>query len=144
MLTLRPAAPEDVEFAFSAHRASMRTYVEATWGAWDEAWQHRRFHESFVHAAHQIIEESGRPIGCLAVEEHPDHVFLSRILLLPEFHGQGIGTRLTRSICESAHRRGLPVVLRVLKVNPARRLYERLGFRIVGETDTHFRMESRA
>jgi hypothetical protein len=28
----------------------------------------------------------------------------------------------------------------VLKVNPARRLYERLGLVVVGETDTHFEM----
>jgi ribosomal protein S18 acetylase RimI-like enzyme len=110
----------------------------------DESWQYQRFHESFVPAAHQIIEESGRPVGCLALEEHPDHVFLARIFLLPEAQGHGIGTRLTRRVCQSAHQRGLPVVLEVLKVNPARRLYERLGFRVVSETDTHFRMESPA
>jgi ribosomal protein S18 acetylase RimI-like enzyme len=32
------------------------------------------------------------------------------------------------------------VTLQVLKVNPARRLYERLGFRVTGETPTHFLM----
>ncbi len=121
----------------------MRPYVEATWGTWDEAWQHQRFIETFAPATHQIIEDSGRPIGCLAVEEHADHVFLARIFLLPESQGHGIGTRLTRAVCESAHRRGLPVVLTILKVNPARRLYERLGFTVVGETETHFRMEAR-
>ena len=31
----------------------------------------------------------------------------------------------------------------VLKVNPARRLYERLGFAIVGETETHYLMRWR-
>jgi ribosomal protein S18 acetylase RimI-like enzyme len=34
-------------------------------------------------------------------------------------------------------------VLTILKVNPARRLYERLGFTVVGETETHFRLEAR-
>lgn len=29
----------------------------------------------------------------------------------------------------------------VMKVNPARELYERLGFEIVEETATHYRME---
>ncbi len=60
-------------------RASMRPYVEATWGTWDDEWQRELFVGSFVPATHRIIEDSGRPIGCLAVEEHPDHVFLSRI-----------------------------------------------------------------
>lgn len=142
MVTLRPADESDVHFAFGVLRASMRPYVEATWGAGDEPWQHQRFLESFVPATHQIIEDSGRPIGCLAVEERPDHLFLARILLLPEAQGRGIGTHLIREVCESAHRRGLPVVLTILKVNPAVRLYQRLGFTVVGETGTHFRMES--
>jgi hypothetical protein len=38
----------------------------------------------------------------------------------------------------------LPVKLRVLKVNPARRLYERLGFIHKGETPTHYLMERAA
>jgi hypothetical protein len=29
----------------------------------------------------------------------------------------------------------------ILRVNPARRLYERLGFAVVSETETHLRME---
>jgi hypothetical protein len=28
----------------------------------------------------------------------------------------------------------------VLKVNPAKRLYERLGLAVIGETDTHYLM----
>ncbi len=141
MVTLRPATEDDLEFAFAALRAAMRTYVEATWGPWDETWQHRLFADTFVPATHQIIEQSGRAVGCLAVEDKPDHVFLARIFLLPEAQGQGIGTGLVGRICESANRRGLPVVLTILKVNPARRLYERLGFTVVSATETHFRME---
>jgi hypothetical protein len=38
-------------------------------------------------------------------------------------------------------RAGKPVALRVLKVNSrATRLYLREGFKVVGESDTHFRM----
>jgi GNAT superfamily N-acetyltransferase len=142
VLTLRPGTASDADFAFSVLRASMRSYIEATWGAWDERWQRQRFDETFIPSTHQIIEDSGRPVGFLAVEERPDHVFLARIYLLPESQGRGIGTQLMQSLCESAHGRGLPVILTILKVNPARRLYERLGFSVVGETETHFRMES--
>jgi hypothetical protein len=37
---------------------------------------------------------------------------------------------------------GLPVTMCVLKFNPARRLYERSGFAIVGEIETHYPMEA--
>lgn len=36
-----------------------------------------------------------------------------------------------------------PLGLQVMKGNPARRLYERLGFRQAGESDTHYAMEWR-
>ncbi|MHC4780253.1 MAG: N-acetyltransferase [Planctomycetota bacterium] len=42
---------------------------------------------------------------------------------------------------ERAREEHLPVRLQVLKVNPARHLYERLGFRCCCETKTHLRME---
>jgi hypothetical protein len=35
---------------------------------------------------------------------------------------------------------GLPVAPQGIKINPARRLYERHGFRATGETDTHYLM----
>lgn len=63
------------------------------------------------------------------------------IQLLPEFQGHGIGTALLQRELRFADARGLPVRLQVLRENRARTLYERLGFRVCGETDTHFLME---
>jgi ribosomal protein S18 acetylase RimI-like enzyme len=54
--------------------------------------------------------------------------------------GRGLGGAIVRSIVEDATRRRSPVRLQVLRPNPARRLYERLGFRVVGETVTHVEM----
>jgi ribosomal protein S18 acetylase RimI-like enzyme len=45
-------------------------------------------------------------------------------------------------VMEEARARGVPVRLRVLKVNArARAFYERLGFVQTGETETHTLME---
>ncbi len=43
-----------------------------------------------------------------------------------------------------ARAEGVPVALQVLKVNPARHLYERLGFSVVGETAMHCLMRTEA
>jgi ribosomal protein S18 acetylase RimI-like enzyme len=43
--------------------------------------------------------------------------------------GQGIGEKLMRALIGEAARRGLGLCLSVRSENPARRLYERLGFR---------------
>lgn len=53
------------------------------------------------------------------------------IALVPEFRGQGIGTRLLQTLLDAAASRFRSVSLSVDKDNPARHLYERFGFVIV-------------
>ncbi len=65
---------------------------------------------------------------------------LGTIILLPELRGRGIGLCLIEKILERGRQTGRPVVLQVLRLNPARRLYERLGFREIELTPTHHLM----
>lgn len=76
------------------------------------------------------------------MEHRPDLIFLSSIEITPSFQRRGIATRLVRELIHEGQKSNLPVQLYVLKVNPARALYERLGFDIVDETDTHFIMRT--
>jgi ribosomal protein S18 acetylase RimI-like enzyme len=46
----------------------------------------------------------------------------------PNARGQGVGDKLMRALIGEAARRGLGLCLSVRSENPARRLYERLGF----------------
>jgi ribosomal protein S18 acetylase RimI-like enzyme len=62
--------------------------------------------------------------------------------LRPALQGQGIGMLVIQQVLDEAKRSGKPVVLQVLKVNPARRLYERLGFSATGENETHYFMKA--
>ena len=80
-------------------------------------------------------------MGCLAVEWSGDHVKLQRVLLVPEAQGRGIGSHLVRELLARASAARRPVRLRVFKVNPAQRLWRRLGFTVIGETETHWLME---
>jgi ribosomal protein S18 acetylase RimI-like enzyme len=131
----------DMGFLRRVHREAMRPHVERTWGLWDEDAQRRRFYESTDLATHEVIEVSGEPVGCQQVRQHPEALELVRLYLLPEAQGHGIGTHLVTALCEEAERRRLPVRLRVLRVSQAQRLYRRLGFKVVGETETHLLME---
>ena len=138
-LDLRQATESDYDFLWWLHGATMRTYVEAIWG-WDEAVQRAIFQERFDPARLQIVERAGEVIGYISVERREDSIFLSAIEVAPDFQGRGIGTRLIRDLQDDAKRQGIPVSLRVLQGNPARRLYERLGFAATGETETHIKM----
>lgn len=115
----------------------MREHVEDVWG-WDDAEQIAFFESRFQPARWQIIRSDGQDIGVLVAEEEADEIYLAEIEILPEWHGQGIGSSVVRSLMKRAIASGKPLTLRVLHVNEsARFLYERLGFRPFKEIETH-------
>jgi ribosomal protein S18 acetylase RimI-like enzyme len=136
---LRPATVQDADFLYRLHKAAMQHYVAQTWG-WDEAWQQQHFRRHFDPSTCQIIVSQGHAVGVLAVVRDASAVYLRTIEVLPAYQGRGLGTHLISALLAEAHHSGRPLVLQVLKVNPARHLYARLGFTITEETPTHYVM----
>ncbi|MEL6269251.1 MAG: GNAT family N-acetyltransferase, partial [Chloroflexota bacterium] len=87
-----------------------------------------------------VIVVDGKDAGFLVVERPPHETFLSKIMLLPAHQGRGIGADLVRDLIAESHAAGKPVRLRVLKGNPAKSLYERLGFVVIEEHDVRYIM----
>ena len=85
----------------------------------------------------EIIIIDAVKAGFWNVVENDEDILLSSVRLLPEFQNRGVGTELIDELLKSASK---PIRLQVLKVNPARNLYLRLGFKVVGETETHYKM----
>lgn len=137
MFSLRPATIADQAFCWQLHQATMKPYVAATWG-WDEADQLARFEAGFDPGTCQIIEVHGDPVGVLQVDLAGTPVRLRNLQIAPRCQRRGLGSAVIRSVLDSVEGRG--VRLRVLKVNPARHLYERMGFGVTGETATHWQM----
>lgn len=131
---LRPATDNDFEFVFQLNKANMRHYVELLRG-WNDEAEREDMRAGFQAGVDQIITLAGEDIGRLRVERHPDHVELRHIEILPGYQGKGVGSRVIRDILADAKKQGLPVTLTVLSLNPAQRLYERLGFCNVEEYD---------
>lgn len=140
-LAFRPALEEDEAFLYDLHRAALREAVEETWGAWDEEWQRAAFHQGFRPAALQVVQLDGRDVGVMLVEERAEELFLGLLEVLPAFQRRGIGSAVVRGLAAQARREGKLVALKVLKANRrALALYQRLGFGVTGETQTHYVM----
>ncbi len=147
---LRHVEAGDAPFLFDLY-ASTRAEEIALFG-WDERQQsaflrmqfdaQRAYYQmAYPEAEHSIVEVSGRPVGRLLVDRSRAAHCLVDVALLPEYRGVGIGTRLLRMIQTRASETAAPVILHVLHGNPAVHLYDRLGFRAIGDTGTHLEME---
>lgn len=145
-LTLRPAGGADSSMLYALHKATMRQYVEAVYGPWDDEVQFAR-HEEWLQRSHpQVIQCGAEPVGVIDWVWRDHDLYLGRIEVRPDLQGSGIGTRVLRHLAAKAARSSKPLVLEVIDVNPARRLYERLGFepfKTVGRK-VHLRMNTAA
>lgn len=142
-LSFRQAVDTDQALLYRLTREAIGPYVAQLWG-WEEEFQQARFARIFDPARWQIIIYDGVEVGGLELEQRPEDLFLANLLLFPEHQRKGIGTAVIQRLLREAHAEGRPVRLRVLKVNPARGLYERLGFLCDSETDTHYLMSALA
>jgi len=143
-LSLRLASEAEAEFVYDVQRVTLADYlpyVQERMGLSDER-LHDALRDNVRRGQDQIVSLHGTDIGVLSVERRDDGYFVDKVLILPDYQRWGLGTHLMRAVLDEAFGQGLPVSLHVLKVNPARRLYERLGFTLAGETWTAYVMEA--
>src|SRR5687768_9626053 len=141
VVALRQAQATDAEFIYRLVETTMRGYVEQIWGSFSEEYNRKNVDESIAAATYSVIACEGLNIGALAVERHPTHIQLTQMYILPSRQNRGVGTSLIRKLAAEAKQSRRPLRLRVLSVNPARRLYEREGFRVTSLTSERVFME---
>lgn len=132
-VTLRPAVDADFE-------ACRRTYFAET--DWmnerlhlDQGEQESMFRKQWRPSQVCMIQADGVDVGWLQTVVSKSEHMLGQIFVDAPFQRKGIGTEVLRRIVEEASRLQLPIRLAVVKFNPSRRLYERLGFRVTHEDE---------
>jgi ribosomal protein S18 acetylase RimI-like enzyme len=90
----------------------------------------------------KIILIDGERAGLVKVIKDGNEWELSQIQITRKYQGKGIGNIIVSEIITEANQSGSRVVLTVLKTNPAKKLYERLGFIVIKESDHSFRMST--
>jgi GNAT superfamily N-acetyltransferase len=104
------------------------------------AQQHERFAHQWQVAEVRIITAADEDIGWMQTAPADDAVFLKQRYYLDErFQRRGIGSRVMWGLIEETRHAHMAITLGVGEINPARRLYERMGFRIAHEDQQGYR-----
>ena len=136
----RQADESDFDFAWALYVASTRPLLTML-GNWNEANIKQRFRKSFNAGQARIICSGATGIGWIQVSESALGFHLHQIHIDQRFRNRGIGTELISKLLAFANEKALPVSLNVIRNNPAKRLYERLGFQVIDEDDEKFHMQ---
>lgn len=153
-IKLRPTEPADEEFLFRVYAAT-RSHEVAAWGWAPEQSepflrmqfraQQQAYDMSYEGATGEVILLDGVPAGRIIVRRSAHELLGVDIALLPEFRSAGIGSHLIQQLQREAEQASVPFVFQVSRTNPsAIRLYERLGFVVVGVNELTLTMEWKA
>jgi ribosomal protein S18 acetylase RimI-like enzyme len=141
-LSLRPARPEDFAFCCRIYFDTLRWIMLEL--ARKEAAERASFRRQWTVGQVRIVARDDQDVGWLQTAPRADAIFLAQLYVDTPFQRQGIGSCLLRMLIAEANRDNKALTLGVVKINPARRLYERFGFRITHEDRYKFYMRRKA
>jgi ribosomal protein S18 acetylase RimI-like enzyme len=149
-VTTRPATEADLPFfarVYAGTRAEELAVVpfsddeRAAFLAQQFAAQTAHYATYYADAAFDVIVIDGEDAGRLIVHRGADDLRIVDIALLPAFRATGAGTALLRELLDEAAAGGVKASIHVERENPARSLYERLGFERVSDHGIYLKME---
>ncbi len=134
---LRPATAADAGFLLAVYASTRLDELAPT--GWDAAQtaaflrqqfeaQDRHYRQHFPRARFDVVQLSCLDVGRLYVDRAQDEIRVLDVALLPPARSRGVGRALLSRLLDEASASGADVTLHVERHNPARRLYERLGF----------------
>ncbi|HEX8123301.1 MAG TPA: GNAT family N-acetyltransferase [Solirubrobacteraceae bacterium] len=149
-IRLRPVADGDrpflVDLYFSVREpelahlpwddATKRAFIEQQFAAQDA-----HYRTNYPGATLDVVEVDGERAGRLYVHRGPSDIRIMDIAMTPAWRGKGIGTALLQGLMDEASASGRKLSIHVEMNNPARMLYERLGFEPAGEHGVYVLME---
>jgi ribosomal protein S18 acetylase RimI-like enzyme len=149
-VTLRPVDADDERFLLRVYAGTREEELapvpwsaeqKAAFVAHQFAAQSAHYAQHYAGLTADVILLGGVPAGRLLVARWAEEIRIVDISILPEFRGGGAGSALLRELLAEAEAAGKRLSIHVERENRALGLYERLGFRPVGEHGVHLRME---
>jgi GNAT superfamily N-acetyltransferase len=137
-IATRPATADDREWLIELRVATMDVHLHAAGIKVTHREHQARVDQDFDQI--RIVCLDSNRVGMIKAIRVEQPWRLVQIQILAAHQALGIGTRLVTELLREADRADVPVELNVLKVNPARHLYHRLGFATVADRDSALTM----
>jgi GNAT superfamily N-acetyltransferase len=138
-IELRPALDHDFEYCRRLYFSEMRWIIEEL--HLDRTAQETGLRQQWNSTQVRIVVLDGTDVGWVQTIRDQDELFVGQMFVDGRFQRKGIGTEVMKRLISEATAFNLAVRLNVVRINPARRLYERLGFRVTHEDDRKFYMK---
>jgi ribosomal protein S18 acetylase RimI-like enzyme len=138
-IALRPAAAADAALVAAIYACTREEELRhVAWSDeqkkaftdWQSQQQEKHYALHYPDAERLVISRGEEPIGRVYVDTTRLEVRLMDVTLLPPHRNRGIGSRLMDVLLEYADALGRQASLHVEPFNPAKRMYERLAFRV--------------
>lgn len=146
-VTLRPVQPSDEDLLFrlfvSAHAHQFAAFPEQQQNELLKMQfmaQQGQYQGQYPHADFNIVLADNVPVGRLYVWRAEEAIWLIDITILPKYR-TGIGTALVRGLLREAATLRKPIRGHVAKSNRAWKLWQRLGFRAIGDDGVYLEIE---
>jgi GNAT superfamily N-acetyltransferase len=107
---------------------------------WQFAAQSKHYAEAYDDAGFMIVELDGQPIGRLYTHRTGTEIEIVDVALVPAMRGKGLGAQLLQEVIDEAKQSGKRVAIYVEQFNPARHLYDRLGFHQIDTVGVYHHM----
>ncbi|MGO1296340.1 MAG: GNAT family N-acetyltransferase [Vibrio sp.] len=128
---------KDKQFARMLTRTNMQTYYEQYGIQWEDA----MFDASWQNFDNFEIHLEGKCVGIVRFSDDDEAIYIRDLQISEHYQNQGVGSatiEFAKRYCQQAAKSELR--LRVFANNPAKALYERVGFVVVGRDDSLVRM----
>jgi ribosomal protein S18 acetylase RimI-like enzyme len=102
--------------------------------------QDRYYREFYAGATFDVVEVDDEAVGRLYVARWPDEIRIVDVTILPGHRSHGIGTSLLLGLIDEAAATSRSLTIHVEVDNPARALYDRLGFQLLEDRGLHHLM----
>lgn len=134
----RQATPDDVAFLLKLRESTMSAQMAKAGIGLSANDELARVVHKFECA--EIVLEAGTPVGLIKVDRGENNWEIIQLQLCPSSQGKGVGSWLVRQVIQGAKSANASLTLSVLKDNPAKRLYQSLGFVVTGSDDHEYFM----